>query len=93
MLTWEHTADGLAMLGEMDIRSAEELHQLFDKETEQAGRLNLDLSGVTRLDTTAAQLLTVLAAGGALGRMILSESVKETLAALGLLEAVQPGTN
>lgn len=92
MFSWKQIAEYFEFVGEMDARSVEDLHQLFEKETEHVGRLSLDLSQVTRLDTAAAQLLAVLAQGDAIEGIVLSIEAKDTLNALGLLRIVQTET-
>lgn len=91
MFTWEHTADGLIVNGEVDIFTVDTFHQVV-LQSAARGRFRLDLTRVERVDTAAAQVLAALCRSqGADGLSLrLSAGVEAILTRLGLDGVVAP---
>jgi len=85
MFDWEDRPEGLVISGEVEISAAERLQELLLAKTAQSPAFTLDMSGVTRLDTAAAQVLTSLSQDETANdlRIILSKEAAEAIDKLG----------
>ncbi|MBW2619278.1 MAG: STAS domain-containing protein [Deltaproteobacteria bacterium] len=85
MFEWKDKPGGLAISGEVEISAVERLQELLLDKAAQSPAFTLDMSGVTSLDTAAAQVLAALSQEEATDelRIILSDEAAEEIGKLG----------
>jgi len=92
MFDQEDRPEGLAISGEVEVSAVERLQELLLDKAAQSPKLTLDMSGVTDLDTAAAQVLAALSREGTADelRIILSDEAAEVIDKLGLGPLINP---
>ncbi len=92
MFTWEQEPNALSLQGELDVGSVETLQEILLNALKSNQSLLLDLHGVVRLDTAAAQVLASLSKEESSQRLKLHLSAESalTIERLGLMAVFQP---
>jgi len=90
MFSWRRAGGRLEFEGELEISAVESLQGVLLEESKGGRPLEVDLSGLTKLDTAAAQVIVSLIKSGGLKSLALSPPARAAFKSLGLGGRIEP---